>query len=113
LVREQYWLDWLFALPPSLRYNFCSTAGSTLGRSHSEETKAKMSAALKGEKNPAYGRKGELHPMYGKKAANRVEVFVYKDNVLVNTFPSRTEAANTQKPVELNLHNINYKNLYK
>lgn len=53
-----------------------------------------MSVALKGENNPAYGRKGELHPMYGKKAANRVEVFVYNlDNVLVNNFPSNTEAA--------------------
>lgn len=28
LEREQYWLDWLFSLPASQRYNFLSKAGS-------------------------------------------------------------------------------------
>ena len=36
-------------------------------RQFSAETKAKLSAAHKGEKNPMYGKKGEKHPMYGKK----------------------------------------------
>ena len=36
-------------------------------RQFSAETKAKLSAAHKGEKNPMYGKKGEKNPMYGKK----------------------------------------------
>ena len=36
------------------------------GKRLSEETKAKMSNALKGENNPQYGLKGENSPNYGK-----------------------------------------------
>ena len=36
------------------------------GKRISEETKAKMSNALKGENNPQYGLKGEKSPNYGK-----------------------------------------------
>ncbi|RUS16123.1 hypothetical protein BC938DRAFT_476696 [Jimgerdemannia flammicorona] len=40
LAREQHWLDWLFSQPASSRYNFSPTAGSPLGVTRSEETKA-------------------------------------------------------------------------
>jgi group I intron endonuclease len=33
--REQYWLNWLFALPSHLQYNFSPTAGSRFGFKHS------------------------------------------------------------------------------
>jgi group I intron endonuclease len=37
-------------------YNICPTAGSTLGRECTEETKRKLSEALKGVNNPMYGK---------------------------------------------------------
>ena len=37
------------------------------GKKHSDESKLKMSAARKGERNPCFGRKGERHPLFGKK----------------------------------------------
>ena len=52
LAMEQKHLDWLFSLPESFRYNFLSTAGSSLGYIHSEET-------LAHKKNLFFG---ELHP---------------------------------------------------
>jgi len=55
-AREQEHLDWLFSLPENLRYNFCPTAESRLGTTHSAETKALMSE----------GKSGDNHPMYGK-----------------------------------------------
>jgi len=42
---EQQFLDWLFSLPESLRYNFNRTAGSLLGYKHTEENRAQMSGA--------------------------------------------------------------------
>ena len=60
LALEQKHLDLLFTLPESFRYNFLSTAGSSLGYIHSEETRAKMSEAHKGLQS------GANHPMYGK-----------------------------------------------
>jgi group I intron endonuclease len=49
LAREQLYLNWLFALHASLRYNFLPTAGSPLGYKHTEESKAKMSSAMMGK----------------------------------------------------------------
>lgn len=59
---EQEYLD---LLEPA--YNICKTAGSVLGRKHSEATKKRMSECRSGEKNPNYGRCGEAHPQFGKK----------------------------------------------
>jgi len=53
LEREQYWLDWLFSLPRSLRYNFLPTAGSRLGLPHTEETKAKMRSRVHSDETKA------------------------------------------------------------
>lgn len=64
LEREQFYLDTFCP-----QYNICKTAGNTLGRKFSEETKKKISenhADVSGEKNPMYGTKGELSPNYGK-----------------------------------------------
>lgn len=52
LSREQYYLDWLFSLSAEYRYNFLSTAGTSLGYRHTEETLAKISVAQKGANNP-------------------------------------------------------------
>lgn len=80
LVREQYYLDILFStLPATLIYNYLQTAGSSFGFRHSEETKAKLSKAAKGNTN-ALGNKhseetkakmsdansGENNPIFGK-----------------------------------------------
>jgi len=51
LEREQYYLE---ILKPE--YNLLKTAGSGLGRKHTEETKDKMSDANKGENNPMFGK---------------------------------------------------------
>jgi hypothetical protein len=67
LAREQHWLDWLFNLPEEFRYNFAPTAGSCLGVVRNEETRARMSAAKQGEKNPMSGVTGESHPKAGLK----------------------------------------------
>jgi hypothetical protein len=45
LAREQHYLEFLFSLPQSFRYNFLSTAGSSLGYNHSEETRPQISGA--------------------------------------------------------------------
>lgn len=79
LVREQYYFD---KLEP--QYNILKIAGSSLGFNHSEETKAKISKALKGiyigDKSALFGRlhredtkdlmslkkAGKNNPLYGK-----------------------------------------------
>ncbi len=52
IKREQYYLD---LLKPE--YNILKTAGSSFGRVHTAESKAKITLALKGELNPMFGRK--------------------------------------------------------
>lgn len=69
LAREQVYLDRLFDLPASLRYNFLQVAGSSLGYTHTEESKAKMSAAKAGPNHPLYGKTGALCHMFGKPLA--------------------------------------------
>jgi group I intron endonuclease len=49
--REQYYLD---QLKPE--YNILKNAGSSLGREHSEKSRAKMSVSKKGENSPMFGK---------------------------------------------------------
>jgi len=51
LKREQYYID---LLKPE--YNILKIAGSSLGHKHSQETRANMSEAKKGSKNPIFGK---------------------------------------------------------
>jgi group I intron endonuclease len=51
LAREQYYIN-LF----KPEYNLLQTAGSPLGYKHTEETRAKMSAAKRGQNNFMYGK---------------------------------------------------------
>jgi group I intron endonuclease len=44
IQREQYYIDTLVP-----EYNICKTAGSTLGKTHSEKTRAKLSESAKGK----------------------------------------------------------------
>lgn len=55
IQREQYYLD---TLKPE--YNICTTAGSTLGKLHSEEAKEKISSTKKGT------HQGEANSFFGK-----------------------------------------------
>lgn len=55
LEREQHYID---TLKPE--YNVCQTAGSTLGKLHTEESKLKISTSKKGT------GVGESNSMYGK-----------------------------------------------
>ena len=50
LIREQFYIDIYFPDKGNC-YNLCSIAGSAKGRKLSEETKLKISAGLKGNKN--------------------------------------------------------------
>jgi len=128
---EQKYLN---MVPSNLRYNFSPTAGSCLGVVRSAETKATMSEAQKGEKNPIFGKspsaetkaaisnalkgttrsaetkaaisealKGNTHRLGTTQsvetkaaigAALSKAVYIYdSNNVLVDTFPSHTAAA--------------------
>lgn len=49
--REQYYIDLL-----KLEYNICKTAGSTLGKKHSEITKKKIGNSIRGKKHPLYDK---------------------------------------------------------
>jgi len=102
--REQHWLNWLFRLSRSLRYNFNPIAylpPSFLGKTHSLETRAKMSAAQAGENNPNYGKTASAETRakmsgthLGNTNAVRKPVDIYSlDNVLVKSFSSRVAAA--------------------
>jgi len=51
LSREQYWLDWLFALPPSLRFNFSSIAYAPPNWPIGRKRKTQC-----GINNPRYGK---------------------------------------------------------
>ena len=67
LEAEQKWID---SYDFSLLINICPTAGNTLGRFHSEETKNKISENhhdVSGKNNPMFGKRGKLSPNYGKK----------------------------------------------
>jgi len=117
IKEEQKYMD---MVPSNLRYNFCPTAGSSLGAVHSAETKAAMSEAQKGEKNPIFGKshsaeakaaissalKGNTNSLGVIRSAETKAaisetlkgnthralcVYVYdSNNVLVDTFPSQS-----------------------
>jgi group I intron endonuclease len=56
-IREQHWID-----HTESKFNIRETAGSNLGFHHSAETRAKISAALKGKPSPGgNGRTGTKH----------------------------------------------------
>jgi group I intron endonuclease len=48
-------------------YNLLQIAGNSLGLTHTEESKQKMSDAKTGAKHPMFGKKGALNPMFGSK----------------------------------------------
>jgi group I intron endonuclease len=104
---EQKYID---RVPSNLRYNFNPTAGSRLGTTHTTETKAAISKALKGNTNRVGSThspeakaaisdslKGHTHSAETKAAigaAKSKAVYVYDSkDVLVGTYPSHTEAA--------------------
>jgi group I intron endonuclease len=75
ILREQYYFD---LLEP--KYNVCKTAGSTLGKMHTEEAKKKIGLYKKGKKGNKHSEetklkisesmkaisKGKNHSMFGK-----------------------------------------------
>ena len=94
IEREQYYFK---SLEPY--YNILKIAGSSLGYTHSQETKDKMSAAKKGENHPCLGRTGEKHPLFGKPRAEgsgrpsqQISVIDNKTNQ-TTTYDSMREAA--------------------
>jgi group I intron endonuclease len=117
---EQKYLD---MVPLNLRYNFCPTAGSSLGykhtaealaaisdtlkgntyrvgSTHSAETKTAISKAQKGENNSFFGKshsdatKAALSEALKGNTNRALCVYVYDSkDVLVGSFPSHTEAA--------------------
>lgn len=59
VAREQAYFDEFTPHNPEVGYNICPTAGNSLGTTHTEEAKQKMSDAklglMVGDKNPMYG----------------------------------------------------------
>jgi hypothetical protein len=89
IKEEQKYLD---IVPSNLRYNFCPTAGSSLGAVHSAETKAAMSEAHKGKVLSAETKAAISNAQKGN-TYRALCVYVYdSNNVLVDTFPSQSAA---------------------
>ena len=66
LMAEQKWID---SYDFDDLINICPTAGSTLGRLHSKESKKRISDNhhdVSGNNNPMYGLTGSLSPNYGR-----------------------------------------------
>jgi group I intron endonuclease len=121
VLREQYYLDLLFNnLPTTLIYNMLPTAYSNLGYKATEETRAKLSASLKGNIKLIEALKGNIKLSEALKGninaagsertkevraqisksiegnTNRAKaVFVYSslNNILIYSFITREEAA--------------------
>lgn len=58
LVFEQKWLNEYQSFEPEKGYNICESAGNTLGRKHTDESKLKISENhhdVSGENNPMFG----------------------------------------------------------
>ncbi|RUS34419.1 hypothetical protein BC938DRAFT_480574 [Jimgerdemannia flammicorona] len=88
LAREQFYLDWLFSLPAPLRFNFLPTAGSPLGSSLWDSTKAQISGAMTGNRNRV-GNAGTPGNSHANKAVSVLDVY----GELVAEFSSITAAA--------------------
>jgi hypothetical protein len=86
ISREQYYLDML-----KPEYNILFTAGSPLGTKHSEEAKAKMSAAKKGNNN-ATGGKGRKRAEGAGSSSVPIEVFDQKTG-MKTIYPSMSAVA--------------------
>lgn len=70
---EQKWID---SYDFSRLINICPVAGNTLGRFHSDKTKAKISENhydVSSENNPMFGKKGDLSPNYGRKHSDETK----------------------------------------
>jgi group I intron endonuclease len=105
LVREQFYLDWLFSLPAKLRYNFLPTAGSSLGSTHTEEAKMKMrgprphfSPSAEQRESISQANTGKVMSKVTRASISKTlsrSVYLYdtKDQ-LVRVFSSYREAAN-------------------
>jgi hypothetical protein len=97
ILTEQFFLNQLFTLDKSLRYNISPTAESCFGVSRSEDTCAKMSESKKGENNPMSGITGVNHPKYGLKGvkpSHSISVSVLNLNLNeVHSFSSQRDAA--------------------
>jgi LAGLIDADG endonuclease/NUMOD3 motif/GIY-YIG catalytic domain len=73
LIREQYYLD---LLKPE--YNILKFAGSTLGKTHSEEVRANISNAFSKAKNPMFGK---IRPEGAGRPSQKIEVLDIKNNI--------------------------------
>lgn len=56
IQREQFYIDETESYKVTNGYNLYPTAGSSLGARHSDETRAKISDAHRGKKNPMFGK---------------------------------------------------------
>jgi len=91
--REQYYIDTL-----NPKYNICKNAGSSLGRAHSEETKAKIAAKGLGRKHTDQARakmKGRVASDETLAKMRSIIIYVYSSDsfTLVYTFASARKAA--------------------
>lgn len=72
-VPESEWSFWereWIRLYRALGFDLTNGTDGGEGGIPTVETRAKMSAALSGEKNPMFGRRGKNHPMFGRTGKN-------------------------------------------
>jgi group I intron endonuclease len=72
------------------------------GRSHSEESKQKMSDAKKGENHPNYGKPRENHPMFGKTHSEQSKL----QNLLSQPNSQQIEVTDVQTNQKTNYNSI-------
>ena len=84
---EQTYLDLFPVGDRGLVYNICFTAGSTLGRKHSTESRRKMSESQKGKKLSIEARKNRgksftlVSPEGEVKESNNISLFAQENNI--------------------------------
>ena len=111
IIREQHWIDALGAVNPDKGYNICPAAGyAMLGRNHTEESRAKMSAKRKGMDTSkataaaALVTKGKARSLdvrtriaLGNKGKKRTEET--KANIKANHWTKRPDASEIRKRI--------------
>ena len=101
--REQYWMDYYNSYDENIGYNICKIAGTTRGRSRTQEEKTNLSNIMKGkyqkENNPFYGR---THSEETKKLMSLKKIGNVFSQETMNKFKDRDNSYLNKQVVQIN-----------